>query len=315
MGFIASTQDARIDAILTGMSLQLPLDQGLIQDEVCPAHTVYAESDKYFVFDRVSAKEYDINVGLGAEINQFKQALSKDSYSVEEYGIGTSIANRIIKNSHDQVDLEESAVEDIQRIVRLGRERRVAKLVQTVSNWGSSTNLVTPWDNAAADIEADMDAATIKFHKQAGIMANTAVISLAVYRAMIKWLRSKPSAMSYGDYRKVEFGMSYSGVVESFSGLFNIDRWIVGMQIEDTAALGKDFVGDYIWSDYVTLLYIKKDAGRKDRTALKTFRYQDMVIRKRPDEAKRSIIIEGTHLVDERVVGKSLGMTLTNVIT
>ena len=311
MSFISSTKDARIDAILTGMSLQLPLAQGLIQDEVCPAHTVYAESDKYFVFDRVSAKDYDINVGLGAEINQFKQELSKDSYSVEEYGIGTSIANRIIKNSHDQVDLEESGVESIREIVDLGRERRVATLIQTVANWTGTTAITAAWNGSSADIEGDMDAATQKFHKQAGIMANTVVISLAVFRAVINYLRSKPSAMSYGDYRKVEWGQSYSGVAEQLRGLFGIDRWIVGMQIRDTAELGKAFVGEYVWTDTVTLLYIKKDAGRKDKTALKTFRYQDMVIRKRADEAKRSLIVEGTHLVDEKVVAKTLGLTLT----
>lgn len=315
MDLVNGLKDVHIDAALSEMSVQLPIEQGLIQEAVCPSHPVKNESDKYFVFDRVGGKEYNVNVGLGAEMNQFKLALSTDSFSCDEYGIGSPLPFRMLKEQDDQIDLEMSAVEDATRIIRFARERRVVKLIQTVANWTGTKAIATAWDAAGADIEADMDAATAAFHLQAGIMANTAVISIKVYRAIVAWLRDKAGTNSMADYRNMEFILDNSGVATQLSGLFSISKWIVGSQISDAADVGEDYSGSYMWADMVTLLYIKENAGRRDRTACKTFVAENMTVRKYIDQGKRSLIVEASHIVDEKVVAKTLGYTLTSVLT
>jgi hypothetical protein len=315
MAIIAGVSNVHIDAALTNMSIELPIEQGLIQDMVCPSHKVSKESDKYFIFDRVGAKEYDVARALGAEANQFKIGLSSDSYSCEEYAISSAIPFRMIANQDEQIDLEASSTEEATRILRMARERRVAALVQTTSNWADTTGVSAAWNGSSADINKDMDAATQAFHLQAGILPNLAVISFPIYRAIIAYLRSDPTYRSNADYRGVEFTLDKSGVASQLSGLFGIQTWLVGMQIKDTAIVGKDHVGAYMWANTVTLLYVNPSAGRKDRTALKTFVSEDLTIKKFVSDPKDSLFIQASHVLQEKVVAKSLGYTITGAIT
>ena len=314
MGLISKPSDVHIDAALTSFSLELPIDDAFIQDLVCPVHPVSKESDKYFVYDNITGKDYDVRRGLGAEAHQFEMSLSTDSYSCEEFATKTPIPFRMINNSDEQVDLEQDATRFCVEILRRKREVRVANIIQSVSNWGGNTAITTPWNQSGADPESDIDAAALAFMANAGCLPNSAVISYKVYRTLIKWLRAQPTGMTYESYRSVDFREPLVGSSEQLRGLFGIDNWFVGRAMKDTADVGDSFSGAFIWNDNINLMYIDSAAGRLSKTALKGMVNQDFTVIKYDSVAKASMFVEAGHILDEKVTASTLGYVLTNVL-
>jgi hypothetical protein len=120
--------------------------------------------------------------------------------------------------------------------------------------------------------------------------------------------------MSYGDFRNVEFAVDSSGISTQLSGLFGIPRWIVGMQLKDTAAVGDNYSGSYIWNDNVTLLYVDGSAGQRSKTAAKCFEREAMTVRKYYHDGKDSLMVRSSHIEAQKITGKSLGYVLTAIL-
>lgn len=314
MDLITGLSSVHADVPMTSFSQELPLLQGLIGHLVVPSHKVNKESNTYHIFERVAAKDYSVERAMGAEAKQFKLAMSSDSYTCKEYAVEIPLPKRMLDDQDDHLDLIKTATIEGNNILSIRKEVRSATLIQTAANWDGTAAVPTNWDDAAATIEADMDAATQAFMLQSGTLPNTVVISFKVYRVLISWLRSAPSAMSYGDFRHVDFAMESSGIATQLSGLFGINRWLVGMQLKDTADVGDDFSGAYIWNDNVTLLYIGAQAGLRSKTAAKCFDRELMTVRRRYSDSKDSLMIRSSHIEAQKITGSSLGYVLTNIL-
>lgn len=308
---------AHIDQALTAYTHQLPVEQGMIQDFVCPILPVAKETDKFWKFNREELKTHQVHRADGAPSHELQFDYSSDTYACEEYALSAFVTRRELDNADAEIRPKMEATEKIVRNLRIARERRVAALVQSTSNWNSYTTPSTKWDASGADPESDVLAAKQAFFLQSGAHPNVAVINDLVRDALIQWIRSQPGGLSLGDFRAMDrvFGNAVPGPEPALAGLFGIPNWFVGMQLYDSGGIGASESLARIWGSHCTLLYVEPSPGMKKSTALYTFENRGMQVKGWEEPARDGEYVECSHIVDEKIISTYLGYHLTTCLS
>ncbi len=325
MSFATTSRVEKVhyDAVLSNYAMQLPADHGMIADLVCPVIPVNKESDVYYIFGREELKEHKVLRADGSEAEEMEFDFEDATFRCRQYSLKSKVTYRMERNADAVIRPRMRATEKIVRALRVQRERRVALLVQSSTNWGASATPAVKWNNSGAAIEEDFNAYRNTFRLRAGVNANVAVINDRVRDVIVTWLRGKgtnmPTAVgSIADWRSLDpiLQAEMLGEIPQFRGLFGIRRWLCGEALYDTAKIGKDEDLARVWDDACTLLYINPGASpsREDFSACYSFVNHNFYVKTFDAPEKESTFVEASHILDEKITATIAGLHIHTVL-
>lgn len=159
MPAITNKSGQLVDTVLTNLGRKYT-PQGFVAEQLAPRVSVANEGGKYAVWAREDFHRTDTNP-LVADRSQTKRVdfgVSLESYSLEEYRLGTTVSARERANAANLLSLRETKVQGTKDLIALHREVRVATALKKTStgqlNLGAAPS--NNWNVDAGTIEADI---------------------------------------------------------------------------------------------------------------------------------------------------------------
>lgn len=223
--------------------------------------------------------------------------------------INRSTSNRleVYANADSAFRPAVEAVELITDGLLRAQELRVANLTTGGSAlWANSFAPAIQWSSDSSDPYTDFDNAIANVVNTTGVMPNTAVMSYDVWRA----LRKHPDFLERIKYTRND------GVVNlnDMKQWFNIDKWLIGTALYDTAREGQTSSMAQIWGDGVWIGYVPANAALLTPAAGYTFEWAGRQIRTFRMDQERTDVFEVSHNLVEKICASDVGTVLANVI-
>ena len=312
--------DVHVDKLLTAISVGYK-NENYIAPQVAPFVLVEKESDivpqyvQDFWFRDVAQKMApgDKTPRSGFTVDNTLK------YSVDEYGIGKEIPDRIRANTDQPYDLDKDAALWVAEMIHLRWEAHFGTNIFNTGKWtGSSTGLdlagntdFTKWsDYGLSDPVADIRKQRRAIRQKIGRHGNILILAEDVMDTLI-------------DHPLLVERVKYSGgdVAESLiSKLARIDKVLVGSSMQATNAEGATLALADIFTDDALLLYLPASPGRFQPSAIYTFVQREysgadkMVIRRFRDDERRVDTVEGRTLFDMKIIDARAGAFFNDAI-
>lgn len=238
----------------------LNIDTQFIADMVAPPVEVEETTGTLYTLDgmfgdpthdlrRAPGSGYHLNKGFGT---------STSTYVCERIGDEAIIDNDDLQDNQIPADLEALHLVNLWHNIMIRKERDVANVLFTASNWTNSTTLsgANQWSDPNSDPVGDIITA-INTLRQYGRRANTIVFGAEAWNtfsqnaAVLNFL----SANSDRNLMTRDEGSSW------FSEKFGLRRFFIGDAVYNTAAPGLTQSLSDIWGDNVWIGYIDDGAG------------------------------------------------------
>lgn len=148
---------AEISAELTDFAASYQNSQ-FIADEVCPILLVTRESDSYPKRLRIDqASIEDDYVGPRGRIPEVTYGVDEGTYRVKGRGKKAAVSEALELAADPSLNVRQAATQRAMQSVKLGREKRVADLIMTASNWASSNTgaVSNPWTDVTSGTPVD----------------------------------------------------------------------------------------------------------------------------------------------------------------
>ena len=217
---------------------QAAMPSGLIADEVCPrVRTGYK-----FTYTTLSEEDLltipDVRASRAGRLNQVEFGAKDTTASVVDYGLEDPVPSRDIEEARAQEvaydPLEQAAISTAE-LVKLAREKRVADVVTTASNYAAGHSVTlngnAKWSHASSNPRnAILEALDVPL-----VRPNTLVFGQKVWTA----LRQHPKIVEAA-WLPPAPAIKPSGIVlkEAVAALFEVDQVLVGMAWYQTAKRG-----------------------------------------------------------------------------
>ena len=244
---------------------QAVMPSGMIADEVCPrvrtgykfTYTTLTEEDLLTIPDTKASR--------ASALNQIEFGASDATDSVVDYGLEDPVPHRDIDEARVQevpYDPLALASEATAELVRLGREKRVADLVHTASNYGTglSTTLAgnAQWSDGASSNPRE---AILEALDKPLVRPNILVFGQKVWTK----LRQHPKIVEA--IKLSGAGDQASGVVmkEAVAALFEVDRVLVGQAWYQSAKRGQANAFARLWGNHACAIFVKPGMTARDR--------------------------------------------------
>lgn len=301
-------KDTHIDAALTQISVGYKNEE-FIGAQLLKEVPVDKDSDKYWVFDQDMFDLVDDRIRPKTVANEIDYTLSTDTYYCDGHALREAVSDRERANADSGIDLDAGATENVMGRIELGREKRIADKLTTLTTYDAALRTTLAgndqWsDYTNSDPIGKIEAAKRLVHKAIGLMPNTLFMGAEVYDKL-KW-HSK--LIEYYKY-------SQKGVLtlDMLKELFGVKNIVVGNALYTTTAKGQTRTLGYIWGKDAGLLYVP------DRPAQKTpaFGYSFVwripqgqngrVVYKYREEGRHADFIEAEEYVDEKTTVQKAG--------
>lgn len=284
--------DVHIDSALVnyaaGYKPQLDLT---VADDVCPVVPVDKTSNKFYTWDKDDVYQ-DANVANGGgtgEVPEISPRLSSSNYSTVGYALGAFVPTELVANADTPLKIEMAYMRRVLNALYLARERRVAALLTTGTNWSGPGGYVNTLGATAkwnAGSTSDPIANIWDAVEQSITPINTMVMSERVYHSFVQNAKVQP----YFQYKNGTPSDANKESAKEIQALLRLPRILV------TSMKGKGSgspVYSYVWGNNVALLYVEPGTpsdGQSISTA-KTFRWTGA------DQAASDGSIQGGFLV------------------
>ena len=299
--------DVHVDAILSGVSVMYQNDQ-MIADSVMPVVPVKKESDKFYTYTR-NWRLPEAKRAAGAEAAEVEWNVSTDTYSCEEYALKDLIPDRVRDNADKPLNMDVDTTENLTKLIQLLREKRVADIVFTGGNHGSTSALAgaNRWDDyAGSDPIGDVRTARATVHLASSQNPNVMVIGKQAHDKLL----DHPDILERIKYTQ-------RGVIteEILARVFEVDRYIVGRAIYDSSQSGGDEVLAYVWGKSVALIYAEASPGIKKVSFGYQFQSRGFRTKKWRVEGRDGDFVESGEIRDEKIVASACGYLYTTVVS
>jgi hypothetical protein len=261
---MSSQIKAQVDKLLTNVSLQVP-SQGLVADEVLPKLVV----DQYTgLIGKYGEEHLRAEQDLGGGRHEYRMVDPIDykaghPYSIQDHGLVDMVVKRDLKNIEDPFNAESDKVLGLTQKVLINKELAIAGLMTSTS---ILTNNVTLAGTSQFSDKANSRPLTVfenahnSLINKLGVMANTAIMSLATFNAM----KAHPEILE-----KLGFKDNRAGLlsVDDLARAMDVDKIFIAQGIRNTAKKGQSSVIGAIWGKDI-VMYYKPQGPAKEQISL-----------------------------------------------
>jgi len=302
-----SKGDVHTNSVLSGVSVMYKNDS-YIADQVLPVVPVKKESDLYYTYTR----NWRLPVALraaGAEAAEVEWNVGSDTYSCIEYALKDLLPDRVRNNADKPLSMDADTTENLTDLIQLGREKRVADVVFTSGNHGSTSALsgTNQWDDyAGSDPIGDVRTAMNTVHAASGKLPNTMVMGREVF---IKLL-DHPDVLE-----RIKYTQKGKITSQILASLFEVDKILVGNALYDSSTVDASESLGYIWGKNVALIYAQQSPGLKKVSYGYQFQSRGFRTKKWREEGRDGDFFESGEIRDEKIVATSCGYLYTTVVS
>jgi len=302
-----SKGDVHTNSVLSGVSVMYKNDS-YIADQVLPVVPVKKESDLYYTYTR----NWRLPVALraaGAEAAEVEWNVGSDTYSCIEYALKDLLPDRVRNNADKPLSMDADTTENLTDLIQLGREKRVADVVFTSGNHGSTSALsgTNQWDDyAGSDPIGDVRTAMNTVHAASGKLPNTMVMGREVF---IKLL-DHPDVLE-----RIKYTQKGKITSQILASLFEVDKILVGNALYDSSTVDASESLGYIWGKSVALIYAQQSPGLKKVSYGYQFQSRGFRTKKWREEGRDGDFFESGEIRDEKIVATSCGYLYTTVVS
>jgi len=299
--------DVHTNSVLSGVSVMYKNDD-YIADQVMPVVPVKKESDLYYTYTR----NWRLPVALraaGAEAAEVEWNVGSDTYSCIEYALKDLLPDRVRNNADKPLSMDADTTENLTDLIQLGREKRVADVVFTSGNHGSTSALsgTNQWDDyAGSDPIGDVRTAMNTVHAASGKLPNTMVMGREVF---IKLL-DHPDVLE-----RIKYTQKGKITSQILASLFEVDKILVGNALYDSSTVDASESLGYIWGKSVALIYAQQSPGLKKVSYGYQFQSRGFRTKKWREEGRDGDFFESGEIRDEKIVATSCGYLYTTVVS
>lgn len=298
--------DVHTDSVLSGVSVMY-VNDAMIADLVMPVIPVKKESDLYYTYTR-NWRLPEAKRAPGAEAAEVEWNVSSATYSCLEYALKDLIPDRVRNNADKPLDMDVDTTENLTSLIQLLREKRVADIVFTGSNHGSTSALTgaNRWDDyASSDPIGNVRTAKATVHAASGKMPNVMIVGKQVHDKLL----DHPDVLERIKYTQ-------KGLVTNdlLATLFEVDKYLVGNALYDSSADGGTESLGYVWGKSVALIYSEPAPGLKKVSYGYQFQSRGFRVKKWREEGRDGDFVEAGEIRDEKVVATSCGYLYTTVV-
>lgn len=308
-----------VDAVLTNMSRQYPLPEGMVADVVAPAVNVSKESGVFFRYDKGDQARVPFTKRqLRSESRRAEWSVDTDSYRCEEYALNDLIDEREYQQADTPLNLQRDTVENLQKLLRLDREKRVHTLV-TDSGTITKNDTLTgtdQWRDAGGSGSTatplfDVETGSEEIRADTGVRPNLAVFGMAAWLAFTKTTQVLDRIVTPGG----NWGSPTITTDQARTLLapYGITQVVVADGIENTAGQGVADSFSDIWTDEVLLAYTEPSPGIKKVSLAYTFWSRQWQVRRARVERQHSDWFEPSYVADEKLIAPDVGYLIIDV--
>jgi hypothetical protein len=293
-----------VDQALTEVSIAYRNRQ-YVAAEIFPRIPVTKQSNKYFVYSKDNFRIFDDSRRPGARANEIDWTLSTDTYFCEGHALAQAIPDELRANADQAIDVDVETTEMLTDLLYIQSEILVASkatdpAVVTQNTTLSGTSQWSDYTNSDPLKAVEDQKPTIL--KQIGQVPNALLVSYPVFVA----LRNHPKIIERFKYSQV-------GIVQPdhLKSVFNVDYFLVGAALKNTAKEGQADSLDYIWGKHAILFYKPPTPGRRTVSLGYQFTWlfgantEGFLVKRYRDEGRTADVIETQLYYDAKVVAAS----------
>lgn len=305
----------------------------LVADRVSPRVTVPKQSDKYRIFGKNTMIAHESRWAPGAIPNAITIRWSEAPFYVDIRKLRTLVLDTERRNSDDDgLDLEQQSTDVVTGAITVSREKRVADLFTTASNYGSTHKITkaggSEWDQAAV-------LATDQALKDLQAMIAIVAIDAMVPTSMLSVVIPEPVYLSglqncAGILARVQYSSTGVVTADLLKQLLNVKEVIFsasmsagsGPEVADSDVI-TGFTTTYLWGDSVWVGLISEGSNQNQPTFSRSFNWtaetagQNRQIRKyrAEDEGREGDWIECKEAISESIVFANAGALIINTLS
>lgn len=308
-----------VDAVLSNISRQYPLPMGMVAGDILPMVPVSKESGVYFRYNKGDQARIPYTKRqLRSESRRSEWGVDTDSYRCEEYALNDLIDEREYQQADTPLNLQRDTIENLQRLMRLDREKRVHDLVTNAAVVTKNTTLTgtDQWRDAGASGTTatpleDFELGSETVRADTGLRPNLAVFGMSAWLAFSKVTEIKDRIITPGG----NWGSPTITTDQARTLLapYGITRVIVADGIENTAGLGVADSFSDLWIDEVLMAYVTPAPGIKKVSFGYTFQSRNWQVRRTRVERQHSDWFEPSYVADEKLVAADVGYLIIDV--
>ena len=321
---------ATLNPILTvvaNMFMRNP--KGFVADIITPRFPAPLQAGTYYKFDAVDIANVP-NIkprAAGTPYQRIQTKVDSDSYACENYGLEAPAPDEERKKYATYFDLDKVKVARIIDTIRINRELRVVNLVNTATN----ANIAVPWNDAASNPKADVDAACETIRQQSGTAKS--MVTMTINHPTFLVLQTHPKLVDLFKY-------TMAGVLneEKLASYFGVRRVVVAYNVQAINDEGQAFSAADIWGNKAAFTVDVDAADLETPCWARTFHWTaftsdittldsggppitgtgggpgEQSIFTYRDETVKADIHRGDHYVVEKVVAPGCGYVLNNCL-
>ena len=262
-------RDLHTDVLLSNVAIGYMVGD-TIAGSISPVVQVGKQSDAYAIFSRADALRIeDTKRSPGTEANKVTRTISSDTYYAQNYALKYPITIEDRENADpiQKQNIINDGVRYITDKLMLDWENRVAGIVNSTSNVGSSAVVASEWDVAASsDPLGDLNTAMDNVQDLTGTRPNRVVMGLAAWRS----LRRNNQILNrlFGTNNGGGFAMK-----NQVASLLEVDELLVGAAYQNTGNEGLAESISTIWGDNVLCYYSPTSPSRDAPSFMYSFRW------------------------------------------
>lgn len=297
-----------IDAALSNVSIAYK-NHSFVAEVLFPPIKVMKRSDKFFKYGKENLKRVETQRAPGTESNEVNQAISNDSYLIEEHALKTIVTDQERENADQAIKPDIDAVELTTDILLLRLEYDIASILTNTTLMSQNDTLsgTTQWSDYTnsvplTDILAGKASVRGRIGREAThiILAGDVAEKLALHPD-IKDLRK------YWDDKL----LTEANLPPFIAGL----KVVEAKPIHNTAYEGLTASMSYIWGKTAIIAYINPKPGLKQLSLGYTFRlkgYRQTGKWRVPE--RKGDMVEVTDAYDFKLIDAEAGYLIADAI-
>ena len=235
-------RDVHIDVPLSNLVVGFEPQNTIVQ-EIYPIVNVQKQSDVFYKwtkgdFFRLPETTIRAPRTKGRTVNY---NVSSDTFYAHNYALVDEIDYETMVNADAPLQIREKAARNLQNLLMLDYENRVADQLRTGSNLGSNATVSSKWDSTASgtsDPFADIQTAKDSIRSTTGLEANTIIFGREVYNALLR----------HADIlERIKYVQRGVVTKDLLAALFDVDKVLIGSAIKNTAEEGQSDSFSSVW--------------------------------------------------------------------
>ena len=309
-----TARSLHVDKVLTQMAMGYR-SEGMIADMIFPIVIVDKQSDIYLEADRAGIlREKQTKRTPGVEATRVDDQFGSATYFALNYAVKRAVTIEDKANTDPGMIFSkaESKAQLCIDDINLGYEIRVATLVTTAANVGSSAAVSSAW-NGAGDPVGDINVAIDNVRYANGVRPNRLTFSPEA------WDSFRRDTTARNLINGVNNGGGFLNEAQ-VKNLFNIEQILIGGMFQNTGAEGQSENLQAIWGDSVLVSYSPSAPTTERPSFGYAFRWQQanlpapLVAERHPyDSRKKAEEVEVGMYQAEKLTAPSYGFLLVGV--